>query len=87
MIVKLFAVVDRVTGVFDGPHKAINEGDFMRSFEKLCTDANTAVAQKPEDFYAVALGSFDDSTGQIIPTDGGATRIADATDFTLPKEK
>ena len=53
MSIKLFAVVDRVTGIFDGPHKSINSGAFLREFEKLARDPNTSVGQKPEDFYAV----------------------------------
>jgi hypothetical protein len=81
MIVKLFGVVDRVTSVIDGPHKSINDGAFLREFAKICADTNTSVGQKPEDFYAVVLGTFDDSTGTIVPEKDGPLRIADATDF------
>ena len=81
MIVKLFAVADRISGVMDGPHKAINEGQFLRSFADICSDPKQPVGQHPEDFYAVELGTFNDSSGDIVPLDGGPKRIADATDF------
>ena len=63
MSIKLFAVVDRVTGIFDGPHKSINSGAFLREFEKLARDPNTSVGQKPEDFYAVIVGEWDEHSG------------------------
>ena len=84
MIVKLYAVVDRISGIFDGPHKAINDGQFLRSFSDECRNPKSGISEHPEDFYAVVLGSYNDATGQIVPTDGGAQRIADATDFTRP---
>ena len=84
MILKLFAVVDRVSGVFDGPHKAINEGQFLRSFADSCADPNAGISKHPEDFYCVELGSWNDATGDIMPLETGAKRIADATDFVRP---
>ena len=84
MIVKLYAVVDRISGIYDGPHKAINDGQFLRSFADSVTDPKSGIYNHPEDFYAVVLGSYNDATGQIVPTDGGAQRIADATDFSRP---
>lgn len=84
MIVQLYAVVDRVSGVFDGPHKAINEGQFLRSFSDECQKG--AISNHPEDFYAVHLGSYNDATGEIIGLPAGATRIADATDFRFDNE-
>lgn len=84
MIVQLFAVVDRVSGIVDGPHKAVNEGQFLRSFADSCRDPKGGIHNHPEDFYAVHLGSYDDSNGNIVGNDDGARRIADATDFTRP---
>ena len=86
MSIKLFAVVDRVTGIFDGPHKSINSGAFLREFEKLARDPNTSVGQKPEDFYAVIVGEWDENSGTGQWNEGGPTRIADATDFVVAKE-
>ena len=81
MIVKLFAVVDRVSGIFDGPHKAVNEAQFLRGVSDLVNRKDTELSNHPEDFYVVELGTYNDSTGDIIPLDAGPTRIADATDF------
>lgn len=81
MIVKLYGVVDRVSGVVDGPHKAVNEGQFLRSFSDAVADKSSAIGQHPSDFYVVELGNFDDSNGDIVPLESGAKRIADATDF------
>ena len=81
MIVKLFAVVDRISGVFDGPHKGINEGEFLRNFSDACTDPKSRISKHPEDFYVVELGSYNDANGDLIGVDGGARRIADAADF------
>ena len=53
MIVKLFAVVDRVSGVFDGPHKALNNAQFLRGFADQVAKPDTQLNNHPEDFYAV----------------------------------
>lgn len=84
MIVKLYAVVDRISGVFDGPHKAINDAQFLRSFADAAVNPESQIGSHPEDFYVVSLGSFNDSNGDIVPEDGGAKRIANATDFVNP---
>ena len=63
MIVQLYAVVDRISGVYDGPHKAINEGQFLRSFADQAMNVDSGIAKHPEDFYAVHLGSYNDATG------------------------
>lgn len=81
MIVKIYAVVDRVSGVYDGPHKAVNEGQFLRSFADQC--ANPPLSNHPEDFYVVELGTFNDSNGVVIGNEEGPRRIADATDFVM----
>lgn len=81
MIVKLYAVVDKVSGVFDGPHKAINEGQFLRGFQDQINNPDSPIARHPEDFYVVELGSFNDANGDIVGLDQGATRIATGTDF------
>ena len=81
MIVKCFAIVDRVTGVFDGPHKAMNEGQFMRSFKDVCTKGE--IANHPEDFYAVEIGTYDDATGVMVGAEDGPRRIADAADLVM----
>jgi hypothetical protein len=86
MILKMYAVVDRVSGIFDGPHKAVNEGQFLRSFADNCKDPNSQIAKHPEDFYAVELGTFNDATGDIVATEGGAKRVANATDFIVTEE-
>ena len=51
MIVKLFAVVDRISGVVDGPHKAVNNQAWLRSFADAVADQNSGIAKHPEDFY------------------------------------
>lgn len=81
MIVKLYAVVDRVSGVFDGPHKAINDAQFLRSFADAAVNTESQIGSHPEDFYVVVLGTFNDSTGEVTPEENGAKRIADALDF------
>lgn len=81
MIVQLYAVVDRLSGVYDGPHKAVNEGQFLRSFADACGDPKSGINKHPEDFYCVHVGSWNDATGDVMPREDGAKRIADATDF------
>ena len=69
MILKMFAVVDRITGIYDGPHKAINEGQFLRSFGDAATKGD--IANHPEDFYVVELGTYNDATGDVVSLEGG----------------
>ena len=84
MILQMFAVVDRVSGVYDGPHKAINEGQFLRSFSDSVRDPKSGIFNHPEDFYCVHIGSFNDATGDIIGFETGPKRVAEATDFSRP---
>ena len=83
MILKLFAVVDRVSGIFDGPHKAVNEGQFLRSFRDNVENPDGHIGRHPEDFYAAELGTFNDATGELTHIDSGPKRIADGTDFVI----
>ena len=64
MKVKLVAVLDSASGVYDGPAPVINEMLAMRNFTDMCTK-NEKIKDHPGDFSLWLLGEYNDSTGEI----------------------
>ena len=50
MKVKLYAVLDSASGVYDGPVPAQADGVALRNFTNMAMDANTAIGRNPECF-------------------------------------
>lgn len=84
MIVKLFAVKDNASGVYDGPVPAQTEGIAMRNFTDMCNNPDTAIAKHPEDFSLWCVGTWNDATGEIIS--GQPECLARATSILSPEE-
>ena len=67
MKVKLYAVLDQASGVYDGPVPAAADGVAMRNFANMAKNENTAIGMNPRDYSLWRVGVWDDSTGEIIP--------------------
>jgi hypothetical protein len=68
MKVNLYAVFDRCSGVYDGPHPGRADAEMVRNFSQMCTKADTKIAQSPEDFTLFKVGTWNDGTGEVEDT-------------------
>ena len=67
MKVKVYAVLDSASGVYDGPHPTTNDQVAMRNFTNVVKDPKTVVAKNPEYFSLWRVGEWNDATGEIVP--------------------
>lgn len=73
MVYSIYSINDSLTG-FGTPTLQNNDAAAMRSFAEVFKDV-----YKPEDYSLFKIGSFDTSTGELIPDI--PTVICRATDF------
>ena len=50
MKLKLFAVLDTASGVYDGPVPSKTEGTALRSFANMARNPDSPISQNPSDF-------------------------------------
>lgn len=67
MIVKLYAVHDTASGVYDGPVPSGADGVAMRNFTNMARDPNTPIGKNPECFSLWRVGTWNDATGEVVP--------------------
>ena len=67
MKVGLYCVLDKVSGVYDGPVPAHNDGVALRNFTSMATNDQSPVGQHPEHFSIWRVGEWNDATGEVIP--------------------
>ena len=65
MIVKLYAVLDKASGVYDGPVPCNADGVALRNFRKMAFDDKTPIGQSPSDYSLWRVGSWNDADGSI----------------------
>ena len=70
MIYKIVAIRDRAGDLFSQPAFVNSRGAAIRSFgdEVNRKAENNQLNTHPEDFDLYEIGTFDDSTGELIPT-------------------
>ena len=67
MKVKLYAVLDSASGVYDGPVPANADGVALRNFTNMARSDNNAVGKNPECFSIWRVGEWNDATGEVTP--------------------
>lgn len=65
MIREIFAVHDSVVGHYGDPLYFRNAAEALRSFARGVNSPDTPMADHPEGFSLVRLGTFDDESGVI----------------------
>lgn len=68
MIVKLYAIFDRASGVYDGPMPSKTDGLVTRGFIDMANNKDHPIGKHPEDYTVFELGTWNDATGEIIPS-------------------
>lgn len=69
MELKLFSIRDSKGEVYNTPFFQKSHGEAERSFRELIKDEKSMVSKYPDDFDLYYLGTYDDQTGVIKPTD------------------
>lgn len=87
MKVKLFAVLDSASGVYDGPVPAQSELVAMRNFSDLAKNPESVVGKHPADFSLWYVGVWNDATGEIELEETGKKCLAYAMDILTPNEE
>lgn len=78
MLTRAYSVYDNKALIYNRPFFEATDGAALRSFQELANDLNTSVGRYPTDFSLWWVGTYDDQTGQFVPT-VPLTHVADAT--------
>lgn len=65
MIVKLYAIFDSASGVYDGPFRSKTDGEAQRMFIDICADADHPIGKHPDDYTLMRVGKWNDGTGHL----------------------
>lgn len=66
MIMYVIAIRDRAADVYGQPIFVANLGGAIRSFGDEVNNPESNIAKHPEDFDLFEIGSYDDSTAQLV---------------------
>lgn len=66
MIVKLYAVLDSASGVYDGPVPCQTDGVALRNFENMARNDQSPIGKNPEYYSIWRVGEWNDATGEVI---------------------
>lgn len=69
MELKMYCVRDSKAEIYNNPFFSITHAEAERTFQSAVRDPKTKVGQYPEDFDLYYVGTYDDNTGKIMPTD------------------
>lgn len=64
MTYEIFSIYDSKLGAYNAPFFRRSKGEAERDFARLAQEANSNIAQFPEDFDLFYLGTFDDRVGK-----------------------
>lgn len=65
MLLKIFAIYDSKSELFEHPFYDNTLGSAMRRFMDLIADKNSYISQHPGDFTLFELGTFDNCSGRF----------------------
>jgi len=83
VITKVFSIHDGKAKAFQLPFYMQTVGAAIRAFEDLANDPKTIVSRHPEDFVLYEIGSYDDSTAEVV-NNHPLSLVAAATEFKKP---
>lgn len=69
MLLRAYTLHDVKALTYSPPFFQHNNGLAVRMLTDLVNDNNTSVGRHPADFRLYCVGSYDDSTGKLIPLD------------------
>lgn len=67
MILRAFSIHDIKADIFNVPFFKRHVGEAIRDFTELANDEASLVSKYPGDYRLVAVGSFNDESGSLVP--------------------
>ena len=67
MKLNAYSIYDTASGVYMRPFFTSADGQAMRSFKDISTDASHEIGKHPEDYSLWRIGLFDDNKGTLTP--------------------
>lgn len=68
MIIKMFSIRDSKAEAFLQPFFSQNRNTAIRAFENTVNLSDNPMNQHPEDYHLFEVGSFDQASGEVIPS-------------------
>lgn len=69
MKLNAYTIYDTAAAAYMRPFFMQSDGQAVRMFRDIATDAEHEVGKHPEDYSIFRIGIFDDNKGQFIPED------------------
>ena len=66
MRMNVYTIFDVASGAYLRPWFVQADGQALRAFSDLCTDATHEIGKHPEDYSLFRIGTFDDNKGQLV---------------------
>ena len=76
MKLNVYSIYDNASSLFSRPFFTQSDGEAIRSFSDIATDAEHPIGKHPADYTLFRLGIFDDNTGKLIDENNGALENA-----------
>jgi len=69
MKLNMYTIYDSAAGAYMRPFFLQSDGQAMRAFKDIATDASHEVGKHPEDYSLFRIGVFDDNNATLHPED------------------
>lgn len=66
---QIYSIYDTKLQAYFSPFTAQNDAVALRNFADLANDPQSRISQHPEDYQLIAVGEWNDSSGEITQTD------------------
>lgn len=77
MLIRLYSVFDRVAGVHADPFVSVNDATASRAFGFSQSSPDSMLSVCPSDYQLWYIGSFDNTTGDLVVRDLEPYKVAD----------
>jgi len=67
MRLNVYTIYDQAAGAYLRPFFMQSDGQAMRTFTDIATDADHDIGRHPKDYSLFRIGSWDDNTAKLIP--------------------
>lgn len=69
MKLNVYTIFDSASGMYMRPFFMQSDGQAMRSFKDIASDADHEIGKHPEDYSLHRIGVYDDNNAKLIPED------------------
>lgn len=76
MRLNIYAIYDTASGAYMRPFFVHSDGQAIRAFSDIATDANHDIGKHPEDYTLYRIGTYDDQNGKLHPEDPSSLATA-----------